>query len=77
MSLFFEKNEIRKAIKKAERSGVENIMAQDPRRKQSWTSKNQTLPVIKKIPVKGNGISTIERIIGGLRNVTKALYFVF
>ena len=40
MSLFFE-DEIRKAMRKADRSGVESIMAQDPRRKQSWTSKNR------------------------------------
>lgn len=40
MSIFYE-DEIRKAIRKADPKGIENIMAQDPRRKQSWTSKNR------------------------------------
>ena len=40
MSLFFE-DEIQKAMEKADRADLKNIMAQDPRRKQSWTSKSR------------------------------------
>lgn len=40
MSIFYE-DEIRKVLRKADQSDIENIMAQDPRRKKSWTSKNR------------------------------------
>lgn len=51
MSLFFE-DEIKKVMKMADQPSLENIMDQDPRRKQSWTSKNRNASRNQKRPGK-------------------------
>ena len=41
MSIFYE-DEIRKALERSDPSDLEKFMSQDPRRKQSWTSRSQS-----------------------------------